>query len=59
MFWCAFIYIFNIKQILKKGETRPGCSAHAEGCDGSTGTENKTLNKFLKNPFNFWKKMKI
>lgn len=27
------------KNMKRSGESGPGCSAHAQGCDGSTGTQ--------------------
>lgn len=38
---CQTTGMFLICIINCIGESGPGCSAHAQGCDGSTGTQKK------------------
>lgn len=62
MYPCIYTYYIYIKCqwiCWKIGESGPGCSAHAEGCDGSTGTQRNIVDvllviwKFSFFPFHF------
>lgn len=51
MHMCICVYINYILYIICQwiclGESGPGCSAHAEGCDGSTGTQRNIVDVLL------------